>query len=89
MEFEWNPDKADANEQKHKVSFLEASEVFGDMLSSAVLDPDASEGEFRYLLFGQSASGRHLVVSYTERDDRIRLISARDMTAPERKAYEQ
>jgi uncharacterized DUF497 family protein len=66
-----------------------SSEVFGDVLSSKVLDPDAPEGEFRYLIFGQSISGRSLVVSYTERDERVRLISARDMTAPERKAYEQ
>jgi uncharacterized DUF497 family protein len=45
--------------------------------------------ESRYLIFGISRGGRYLVVSYTERDDRIRLISARQMTPRERRAYEQ
>ena len=89
MEFQWDPDKALENDRKHEVTFLEAIGVFNDDLSSSVPDPDHSEGEHRYLIFGQSASGRHLVVSYTERDDGIRLISARDMTPRERKAYEQ
>ena len=89
MEFQWDPDKALENDRKHEVTFLEAIAVFNDDLSSSVPDPDHSEGEYRYLIFGQSASGRHLVVSYTERDDGIRLISARDMTPRERKAYEQ
>ena len=89
MEFEWDVEKAKENEDKHQVSFVEASEVFGDALSSTVPDPDHSEGEDRYLIFGVSKNGRYLVVSYTERDERIRLISARTMTPRERKAYEQ
>jgi len=88
MEFQWDPDKALENERKHEVTFLEAIGVSNDDLSSSVPDPDHSEGEYRYLIFGQSASGRRLVVSYTERDEGIRLISARDMTPRERKAYE-
>ena len=88
MEFQWDPDKALENEQKHDVTFLEAIGVFNDDLSSSVPDPDHAEGEYRYLIFGQSASGRHLVVSYTERDEGLRLVSARDMTPRERKAYE-
>ena len=87
--FEWDPEKARENEQKHDVTFLEASEVFGDDQSSSVRDPDHSVGEERYLIFGVSKQGKHLVVSYTERDERIRLISARQMTSRERKAYEQ
>lgn len=89
MDFEWDPDKARANEEKHGASFLEAIEVFDDDLSSSVPDPDHSENEHRYLIFGQSAASRYIVVSYTERADRIRLISAREMTPRERKAYEQ
>ena len=89
MEFEWDPDKARRNEKKHGVSFHEALEVFNDDLSSSVPDPDHSEDESRYLVFGQSAVHRHIVVSYTERAERIRLISAREMTPRERKAYEQ
>jgi uncharacterized protein len=89
MEFEWDPAKARENERKHGVSFQEALEVFSDDLSSSVPDPDHSENESRYLIFGQSTARRHIVVSYTERADRIRLISAREMTPRERKAYEQ
>ena len=89
MNFEWDLAKADANENKHGVSFLEACEVFDDDHSSAVRDPDHSLDEDRYLIFGMSKGGKHLVVSYTERGDRIRLISARQMTPRERKAYEQ
>jgi len=87
--FEWDPEKARENEQKHGVTFLEASEVFDDDHSSSVRDPDHSVDEERYLIFGISKQGKQLVVSYTERGERIRLISARQMTTPERKAYEQ
>ena len=89
MDFEWDPEKATENEVKHGVTFLEASEVFGDDYSSTVPDPDHSENEHRYLIFGISRNGKYLVVSYTEREDRIRLISARMMTPRERRAYEQ
>lgn len=89
MDFEWDEKKAFANEKKHSVSFLEATEVFGDEHASCVHDPDHSYDEARYLLFGVSSKGNHLVVSYTERSNTIRLISARRMTRRERKAYEQ
>ena len=89
MDFEWDPEKARANESKHGISFLEACEVFDDDHSSIVLDPDHSTDENRYLIFGMAKGGKHLVVSYTERGDRIRPISPRSMTPRERKAYEQ
>lgn len=89
MEFEWDSHKARKNLRSHSVSFPEATEIFGDELSSTVPDPDHSEGERRYLIFGQTLAGRHLVAVFTERADRIRLISARRMTRRERKAYEQ
>jgi uncharacterized DUF497 family protein len=88
IEFEWDTAKASSNEKKHGVSFSEASEVFFDYHSSTVRDPDHSMDEERYLIFGVSKGGKYLVVSYTERNDRIRLISARQMTSKERKAYE-
>lgn len=86
--FEWDPEKARANEQNHEVTFAEASEVFDDDHSSSVRDPDHSLDEDRYLMFGVSKGGKYVVVSYTERGDRIRLISARLMTPRERRAYE-
>ncbi|HVN84548.1 MAG TPA: BrnT family toxin [Candidatus Binatia bacterium] len=88
MEFEWDPRKARDNERKHGVHFQEAVEVFGDDHSSTVADPDHSLGEARYLTFGRTKSGRCLVVGFTERGDRLRLISARPMTRQERQAYE-
>ena len=89
MDFEWDPTKARANESKHGVSFFEACEVFDDDHSSTVRDPDNALDEDRYLIFGISKRGRYLVVSYTERGGRNRLISARQMIPRERKAYEQ
>ena len=89
MDFEWDPIKAHANQKKHGVSFTEAAEVFGDNHSSCTEDPEHSEAEERLLLFGITSSGRHLVVAFTEREQAIRIISARNMTRQERKAYEQ
>ncbi|MGH8689003.1 MAG: BrnT family toxin [Burkholderiales bacterium] len=86
--FEWDAEKARENEQKHDISFLEASEVFDDDHSSAAQDPDHSADEERSLIFGMSKQGKYLVASYTERGDRIRMISARQMTSRERSAYE-
>jgi uncharacterized DUF497 family protein len=66
----------------------EAAEVFADLLSSTVADPDHSIGESRFLIFGTTVAGRHLAIAFAERGDRIRIISARPMTRSERKAYE-
>lgn len=89
MTFEWNPDKAAENERKHGISFDEASTVFGDRLAATYVDPDRSIGEYRFLTFGHTAYGRPIVVAHTDRDDKIRLISAREMTAKERRDYER
>jgi hypothetical protein len=89
MQFEWDPVKAEVNERKHGISFLEACTVFDDDHASTVLDPDHSEGETRYLTFGMSSFGRPLVVAHTDRGANIRIISARPMTPRERRAYEQ
>jgi uncharacterized DUF497 family protein len=89
MRFEWDPEKAQRNERKHGVSFLEACAVFDDDYASTVVDPDHSEGEVRHLTFGMSSSGRALVVAHTDRGANIRIISARLMTPREIRAYEQ
>ena len=89
MEFEWDYDKATTNLEKHGVSFEEAASTFGDELSLTINDPDHSDGEERYLPFGLNDHGNHIVVSFTERSDRIRIISARRMTRREIQAYEQ
>ncbi len=89
MEFEWDEKKSAANLSKHGVSFNEAKEVFADPLYVDFHDPDHSNGEFRYIMIGQSRHGRLLMVAYTERADVIRIISAREVTRREREAYEE
>lgn len=88
MDFSWDEAKAKSSLKKHKVSFAEATEVFGDLFSSCVSDPDHSVEEDRYLLFGTTSKGRGLVISFTECTGVIRIISARQMTRKERSAYE-
>ena len=88
MDYEWDEEKAARNLEKHGVSFEEATSVFSDPLYIDFYDPDHSVHEHRYLIMGQSTVGRLLIVSYTERDQVVRLISARE-TSAERKAYEE
>lgn len=87
--FQWDKKKARRNLRDHKVSFEEASTVFGDTLSRTIDDPLHSEEEDRYVIIGQSARGRLLVVVHTIRGDDIRIISARVVTPTERKDYEE
>jgi uncharacterized DUF497 family protein len=89
MQFEWDSKKAATNLRKHGVSFDEAATVFQDDLTLTGNDPDHSLGEERLVTFGVSGAGRLLVVSHTERDDHIRIISARPATRSERKLYEE
>ncbi|BFM38531.1 BrnT family toxin [Synechocystis sp. LKSZ1] len=73
MQFEWNPSKANSNLKKHGVSFGEASTVFNDPLSVTFPDTDHSYGEERYVIIGLSHTNRVLVVSHTDRADRVRI----------------
>ncbi|MGN6735016.1 MAG: BrnT family toxin [Candidatus Binatia bacterium] len=87
--FEWDAKKAQANLSKHGVSFAEAVTAFGDPLSMNMPDPDHSDSEQRFIVLGMSDRFRLLVVSYTERPPRTRIISARLATRKERKQYEE
>ena len=89
MEFEWDVKKSSENIRKHKVSFQEASTIFGDPLAITFEDPDHSLNETRYISFGLSLSKMLLVVSHTDRGDKIRIISARLMSRKERRIYEE
>ena len=89
MTFEWDPLKAKSNLWKHRVSFVEASTALLDPLSKTDSDPSHSVEEDRFITFGMSVRGRLLVVSYTERNEVIRLISARLATIREREIYEE
>ncbi len=89
LQFTWDPAKAAANLGKHRVSFEDAATVFRNPLAKVLPDPTHSEQEQRSLILGHSAEGRLLLVVFTERDDRIRIISARDASARERREYEE
>ena len=84
-----DPRKAAANERKHGVSFDEAATAFADPYGLVVDDPRHSVGEVRVALLGHSEPGRLLAVMFTERGDRIRLLSARKATRREHRQYEE
>lgn len=88
MEFVWSPNKAANNLRKHGVSFLEAGTVFDDPLAVTYDDPDHSEQEDRFITFGLSNQKRLLIVSHTPREEKTRIISARQATRSERNLYE-
>lgn len=89
MEFEWDARKAARNRRKHGVTFEEASSVFGDPLAAIFDDEGHSIDESRELIIGHSEQTRLLIVSFTERGERIRIISARQATRTERSDYEK
>ena len=88
MQFEWDRNKAIASRLKHRVSFDEAVTVFYDPLAATVDDPDHSVGERRFITVGYSVRDRLLVVSHSERQGVLRIISARRATLRERKLHE-
>lgn len=87
MEFEWDERKAAENLRKHGVDFADAALVLEDDLALTVEDPD-TQGEERWVTMGHDPNQRVLVVAYTWRGERIRLISARQATGAERRRYE-
>ena len=88
MQFEWDKEKAKTNLQKHDVSFEEAETVWDDYFYIDLFDNEHSIEENRFLIIGESVGKRLLIVSYTERENRVRIISARELTPKERKDYE-
>ena len=89
LRFTWDPAKAAANFRKHGVTFEDASSVFRNPLAKVLPDPIHSEQEQRSLIIGNSAGGRLLLVVFTETDDQLRIISARDASVRERREYEE
>jgi uncharacterized protein len=87
--FEWYPNKAANNLQKHEITFQEATTVFGDPLALQMSDPDHSLCEERFIILGMSHRMRLLLVAYAERGKMTRLISARQATRRERRQYEE
>lgn len=89
LEFEWDNEKDKINQRKHGISFLEAKTIFQDPFSITINDPLHSFEEERFIDIGLSNKLRLLVVVYTERGTKIRLISCRKANPKEQKNYEQ
>jgi uncharacterized protein len=89
MDFDWDDTKARANFRKHAVSFREAVSVFADPLARILDDPDHSDEELREIVVGHSDRNRLLIVSFAERGESVRIISARRGTSRERTNYEE
>ncbi len=89
MKFEWDPGKNQSNLEKHGVAFEEARTVFDDILAIIIDDRFHSTLEKREIIVGQSSRYRLLYVVFSERENRIRIISARQLTSAERRRYEQ
>ena len=88
MDFEWNPEKAKINAEKHFVDFDEARTNFDDPLFITFLDEEHSTEEERYITIGLSNKQRLLLVAHTERNAKIRIISARKVSKHEEKFYQ-
>jgi len=89
MKIEWDPKKANSNLEKHGVSFEEGATALSDPMAATGVDPDHSLTEDRFVTFGVSEKGRLVVVSHTEKDQTIRIISARKASKGERELYEE
>lgn len=85
---EYDPAKAAANLRKHGVSFADAEQALRDPQAATMEDPDAA-GEARYVTLGMDAAGRVLVVVWTPRGDKVRVLSARKASRNEAKTYAQ
>ena len=89
LKFEWDRRKAASNFKKHGVTFEEAATAFGDPLSVTIHDPNHSNDEDRFLLLGETRGKKLVIVAHTDRNDTIRIISARPATGGERENYEK
>jgi uncharacterized protein len=89
VNFEWDPAKARQNRRKHRVSFQEAATVFGDPLAVTYPDPDHSTSEHRFITVGMSSAGQVLIVAHVDRNEHVRIISARKTTKRERQHHEE
>ena len=90
MIYQWDPKKAAANLNKHKVSFEEATSVFTDPFAMTFDDPDHSLDEKRFITIGTSSKERVLVLAHADRgEDHVRIINARPATPTEAHAYQE
>jgi len=87
--FDWDENNREKNWEKHQVSAGECEEVFFNLPLLLEPDPTHSQKEQRYYVLGHTIAGRRLFIAFTIRDDKVRVISARNMSKKERSIYEQ
>ena len=87
--FAWDEGNQEKNWLKHHVATSECEETFFNLPLLLQTDPLHSQAEPRYFVLGQTNAGRYLFVAFTVRNDKIRVISAREMSQKERASYEQ
>ena len=87
--FEWDAGNQTKNWLKHQVSASECEELFFNLPLLLANGKQHSQEENRFYVLGQSISGRRLFISFTIRNNKIRVISARDMRLKERQAYDK
>ncbi|MFA5879649.1 MAG: BrnT family toxin [Candidatus Margulisiibacteriota bacterium] len=89
LDFEWDQWNIQKNEIKHGISALEAETVFYDENIKIYEDLKHSLNEKRYILYGRSAYHKILMIAFTLRNNRVRIISARIASKKERSVYEE
>jgi len=87
--FEWDQSNIEKNWEKHRVSYLECEEVFFNQPLLVQEDEIHSKFEPRYYVLGRTNDGRHLFIVFTIRRNKIRVISARNMSRRERRIYRE
>ena len=87
--FDWDEGNKQKNWEKHKVDYTECEEVFFNQPLLISEDSRHSSQEKRYYVLGRSDIGRTLFLVFTVRNNKIRIISARDQSKKERKIYGQ
>ena len=85
--FDWSGGNAEKNWKRHRVTPLEAEQVFFNTPLLCGADPKHSQGECRFFVLGQTEEGRELFIAFTLRGRRLRVVSARDMSRKERRVY--
>lgn len=89
LSFEWDLGNLDKNYKKHNVTHREAEEIFKNTAKFIFIDTKHSQVEKRYMAWGMTSKKRKLAIIFTIREQKVRVISARDMHKKERRSYEE
>lgn len=89
VQFEWDSHNQDKNWHKHKVDYKECEQAFINTPQAIFEDEAHSISELRYTLLSYTNNQRHLFITFTVRDNKVRIISARDQDKKERSIYEE